>query len=111
VNSTNMMHENINKSADGSLCADGSLLADGSLCADGSLLADGSIDVCGLSCPLPLLKAKQALNKLGIGQILSVVCTDSGSVRDFKVFCEQSGNKLLESNESEGKYHYRLQKA
>jgi TusA-related sulfurtransferase len=75
-----------------------------------ALLTDVSLDVCGLSCPLPLLKAKQALNKLESGQILSVVCTDAGSVRDFKVFCEQSGNKLLESNESEGQYHYRLQK-
>jgi len=105
--------------ADGSLLreADGSLLqeADGSLLreADGSLLqeADGSLDACGLSCPLPLLKAKQGLNKLQSGQILSVVCTDAGSVRDFKVFCEQSRNHLLESRESEGKYYYRLQKA
>ena len=87
----------------------GGLLRD----ADVGLLrdADGSLDACGLTCPLPLLKAKQGLNKLDSGQTFSLVCTDAGSVRDFKVFCEQSGNRLLESKESEGKYYYHLQKA
>ncbi|MFT7684966.1 MAG: tRNA 2-thiouridine synthesizing protein A [Candidatus Azotimanducaceae bacterium] len=89
--------------------ADVGLLRD----ADVGLLrdADGSLDACGLTCPLPLLKAKQGLNKLDSGQTFSLVCTDAGSVRDFKVFCEQSGNRLLESKESEGKYYYHLQKA
>ncbi len=69
------------------------------------------LDACGLTCPLPLLKAKQALNKLEVGQILSVVCTDSGSVRDFQVFSQQSGHQLLDSKESEGKFYYWLKKA
>lgn len=69
------------------------------------------LDACGLSCPLPLLKAKQALNKLQTGQVLSVVCTDPGSVRDFQVFADQSGHSLLSSSEADGKYTYELKKA
>ena len=69
------------------------------------------LDVCGLSCPLPLLKAKQALNRLDSGQVLSVVCTDPGSVRDFQVFSDQSGHGLLSSREEAGKYYYELKKA
>ena len=72
---------------------------------------DEELDACGLTCPLPLLKAKQALNGMETGKVLKVSCTDSGSVRDFQVFCEQSGNQLLESRRQDGKYLYWLQKA
>ncbi len=75
------------------------------------MAVDDHLDVCGLSCPLPLLKAKQALNRLETGQVLGVVCTDPGSVRDFKVFSDQSGHNLLSSKEEEGKYYYELKKA
>lgn len=75
------------------------------------MTVDEHLDACGLSCPLPLLKAKQALNKLASGQVLSIVCTDPGSVRDFQVFAEQSGHRLLSFAEAEGKYTYELQKA
>ena len=75
------------------------------------MAVDDHLDVCGLSCPLPLLKAKQALNKMDSGQTLSVVCTDPGSVRDFQVFSEQSGHDLLSSKEEQGKYYYELKKA
>lgn len=68
------------------------------------------LDATGLECPLPLLKAKQQLNKLAAGETLHVIATDPGSVRDFRVFCELSGNKLLESSESGGVYSYTLQK-
>jgi len=68
------------------------------------------LDVRGLSCPLPLLKAKQALNKLKPGQYLRVYATDSGSVRDFKSFTDLSGHSLLESNEIDGYYSYLLRK-
>lgn len=70
-----------------------------------------TLDVCGLSCPLPLLKAKQALNGMQEGEVLALVCTDPGSVRDFEVFSRQSGHPLLESREADGKFHYQLQKA
>lgn len=71
---------------------------------------DQKLDASGLACPLPLLKAKQALNGMQPGQILNVICTDSGSVRDFQVFCHQSGNQLLQSDEANGTYTYLLRK-
>ena len=72
---------------------------------------DQTLDACGLNCPLPLLKAKQALNKLSVGQVLSIICTDPGSVRDFKVFADQSGHHLLDSEQRNEKYHYWLRKS
>ncbi len=69
-----------------------------------------SLDARGLNCPMPLLKAKKAINELAPGDILTVVATDPGSVRDFRVFSEQSGHALLESREADGEFFYRLQK-
>lgn len=68
------------------------------------------LDATGLNCPMPLLKAKKALNGLAGGARLRVVATDPGSVRDFQVFSEQSGNVLLESKQEGGRYTYLLQK-
>ena len=68
------------------------------------------LDACGLQCPMPLLKAKRALNALAGGERLRVVATDPGSVRDFEVFAAQSGNKLLESRAEDGRYYYLLEK-
>lgn len=72
--------------------------------------SDIRLDACGLSCPLPLLKAKQALNGMDPGLVLEVICTDAGSVRDFQVFSEQSGNEILQSLEKDGQYCYWLKK-
>ena len=69
------------------------------------------VDATGLACPMPLLKAKRALNGMQTGQQLRVVATDQGSVRDFRVFAEQSGHILLDSTEAEGVYTYLLQKS
>lgn len=68
------------------------------------------LDTKGLNCPLPLLKAKQALNKMAAGDHLRIVATDGGSMRDFQVFCELSGNTLLEANEADGVYSYLIEK-
>ena len=57
---------------------------------------DKEIDTRGLNCPLPILKAKKALSELVSGQVLKVVSTDAGSLRDFQAFCKQTGNDLLE---------------
>lgn len=70
-----------------------------------------SVDACGLSCPLPLLKAKQALNRLNPGEVLQVLATDAGSVRDFKAFTDQSGDLLLYSGEQAGQFTYLIRKA
>ncbi|WP_145649828.1 sulfurtransferase TusA family protein [Pseudoduganella lurida] len=53
------------------------------------------IDARGLNCPLPILKAKKALAELESGQVLRIVATDPGSVRDFQAFAKQTGNPLL----------------
>ena len=54
------------------------------------------IDTRGLNCPLPILKAKKALADLSSGQLLKVVATDGGSLRDFQAFAKQTGNELVE---------------
>ena len=69
-------------------------------------MTDQVLDVTGLNCPMPLLKAKQALNKLEAGQKLLVRATDPGSVRDFKSFTDLSVNRLLDSYEENGCFHY-----
>jgi tRNA 2-thiouridine synthesizing protein A len=68
------------------------------------------LDATGLTCPMPLLKAKKALNELPPGALLRVVATDPGSVRDFEVFSKQSGNELLESTQGNGRFEYLLRK-
>jgi TusA-related sulfurtransferase len=59
---------------------------------------DKELDTRGLNCPLPILKAKKALSEMQSGQILKVVATDAGSVRDFVAFAKQTGNDLLEQS-------------
>ena len=62
---------------------------------------DVELDTRGLNCPLPILKAKKALAAMASGQVLKVVSTDTGSVRDFAAFAKQTGNELL-SQTTEG---------
>ena len=71
---------------------------------------ESTVDAKGQNCPMPLLMAKRALNQLEPGQVLQVVATDPGSVKDFRVFSEQSGHKLLESDEDNGVYSYLIEK-
>ncbi|MDR2851911.1 MAG: sulfurtransferase TusA family protein [Burkholderiaceae bacterium] len=59
---------------------------------------DKEIDTRGLNCPLPILKAKKALNELQSGQLLKVLATDPGSLRDFEAFARQTGNALVEQH-------------
>ena len=54
------------------------------------------IDTRGLNCPLPILKAKKALSDMDSGQLLKVVATDGGSLRDFQAFAKQTGNDLVD---------------
>jgi tRNA 2-thiouridine synthesizing protein A len=54
------------------------------------------IDTRGLNCPLPILKAKKALTDMASGQLLKVLATDAGSVRDFQAFAKQTGNELVD---------------
>jgi TusA-related sulfurtransferase len=57
--------------------------------------ADRELDARGLNCPLPILRSKKALADMSSGQVLKVICTDTGSVRDFQAFAKQTGNELL----------------
>ena len=57
---------------------------------------DKEVDARGLNCPLPILRAKKALAELASGQLLKVVSTDTGSMRDFQAFAKQTGNELVE---------------
>ena len=59
------------------------------------------LDARGLKCPLPILKAKKALSDMKSGDILRVLATDPGSVRDFQAFARQTGNDLLEHSQAE----------
>jgi len=68
------------------------------------------LDVKGLNCPMPLLKAKKALNEMPPQALLKVLATDPGSVRDFEVFSRQSGHELLEAGRDGDTYVYVLRK-
>lgn len=57
---------------------------------------DKELDTRGLNCPLPILKAKKTLTEMRSGQLLKVVSTDNGSVRDFQAFAKQTGNELID---------------
>lgn len=71
---------------------------------------DQVLDASGLNCPLPILRTKKALAGLQAGQILRIIATDPGSVKDFEAFAKQTGNELLESSEQAGKFYFRLRK-
>jgi TusA-related sulfurtransferase len=60
--------------------------------------AQKELDTRGLNCPLPILKAKKALAEMGSGEVLKVLATDPGSVRDFQAFARQTGNELVEQS-------------
>ncbi len=68
------------------------------------------LDARGLNCPLPILKAKKALNEIGSGEVLKVIATDPGSVKDFQAFAKQTGNELMEQTEAGGEYTFLLKK-
>lgn len=72
---------------------------------------DQELDASGLNCPLPILRAKKTLTGMQSGQVLHVIATDPGSVKDFDAFAKQTGNVLLESREEGGKFHFLIKKA
>ncbi len=65
---------------------------------------DKELDARGLNCPLPILRAKKALNDMTTGQVLKILATDPGSVKDFQAFCKQTGNELLSSDTAEKEF-------
>jgi len=71
---------------------------------------DVEIDLSGLQCPMPLLKAKLALNGMEPHQVLKVVATDPGSERDFHLFIEQSQHQILSFRKDDAAYFYWIRK-
>ncbi|MBH2057068.1 sulfurtransferase TusA family protein [Neisseria meningitidis] len=61
-----------------------------------------TLDVTGLKCPLPILRAKKALAQMRQGDVLTVLATDGGAPGDFEAFCRQTGHVLLDSSEQDG---------
>ena len=64
------------------------------------------LDARGLNCPLPILKAKKALAEMASGEILRVIATDPGSVRDFQAFAKQTGNALVGQSENNQEFTF-----
>ena len=73
-------------------------------------MADATLDAKGLNCPLPILKAKKALKDLENGQVLEIVATDPGAVKDFEAFCRATGNKLVGSGEEDGVFSFEIER-
>jgi tRNA 2-thiouridine synthesizing protein A len=71
---------------------------------------DKELDARGLSCPLPILKTKKSLNELASGQVLKIVATDPGSIKDMEAFSNQTGHALLSSTEENKTYTFYLKK-
>ena len=69
-------------------------------------MADQVLDVKGLNCPLPILRAKKALKDVPTGGTLQVLATDPGAVKDFEAFCRTTGNELVESKQDNKVYSF-----
>lgn len=91
---------------------------DGNVCnSDTTNLTDKSvikniheIDACGLSCPGPIMKLKQSIEKLGTGEQLQITATDPGFVRDAEAWCHSTGNHFISSSFNTGKYSVLIKK-
>ena len=71
---------------------------------------DRELDVKGLNCPLPILRTKKALSEMASGEVLHVLATDPGSVKDFQAFAKQTGNELLANTETDKVFAYYLKR-
>ena len=70
---------------------------------------DQELDCKGMGCPLPVLKTKKAVGSMTSGQILRMVCTDSGSNKDMPSWSDRTGNPILKSEEANGEYTFYIQ--
>ncbi|MEJ2403441.1 MAG: sulfurtransferase TusA family protein [Candidatus Thiodiazotropha sp.] len=69
-----------------------------------------SLDARGLNCPLPILRTKKALAGMQTGEVLEIVASDPGSVKDLDSFCSQTGNEMLSSQSHNGEFQFRIRK-
>jgi len=71
---------------------------------------DKELDARGLNCPLPILRAKKSLSDMQPGQVLRIIATDPGSVKDFAAFAKQTGNELMSQSEANKEYTFFMKK-
>ena len=71
---------------------------------------DKELDARGLNCPLPILRTKKTLAEIAAGQVLKVIATDPGSVKDMQAFAKQTGNELVATSEAGGAFEFYLRK-
>ncbi len=71
---------------------------------------DKELDARGLNCPLPILKTKKSLADMTSGQVLKVISTDAGSIKDMQAFANQTGNTLVSQSEEQGEFVFYMQK-
>jgi len=71
---------------------------------------DARLDARGLNCPLPILKTRKAIGALEIGQVLEVVASDPGAVKDMDSFCKQTGNELIQNRSEQGDFTFLIRK-
>jgi tRNA 2-thiouridine synthesizing protein A len=73
-------------------------------------MSDVMLDVRGLKCPLPVLRARKAMQGVAPGGVLRVLATDPGTVKDFQAFCAATGHELLERSEQESEFTFRIRR-
>ena len=71
---------------------------------------DHELDARGLNCPIPILRTKKFLTTMETGEIVRIMATDPGSVKDFDAFARQTDNELLSSTEAKGEFQFTLKK-
>jgi tRNA 2-thiouridine synthesizing protein A len=71
---------------------------------------DKELDAKNLNCPLPILRCKKGLSEISADQVLKIMATDPGAVKDFQAFCKQTGHELLQLDEAEGVYTFYIKK-
>lgn len=71
---------------------------------------DKEVDATGLKCPLPILRCKKGLSDMEADQVLKIIATDSGAVKDFDAFCKQTGHEMLQQDEADGIYTFFIKK-
>ncbi|OBS08380.1 sulfurtransferase TusA family protein [Acidihalobacter prosperus] len=71
---------------------------------------DTELDASGLNCPLPILRTKKAMNEMSSGQVMKVMATDPGAVKDFEAFCKQTGSALLEQAQESDRFVFFIRK-
>jgi tRNA 2-thiouridine synthesizing protein A len=72
--------------------------------------ADAQVDARGLNCPMPILRAKKGFLGLSAGQVLHIIATDPGSVKDFQSYCTQGGYEMVDSSQTGGEFHFYIRK-